>query len=116
MIRNLTKFGVHLNGPVDTLIHVVEQLLIVGELLVEFRGGIVAEIVAELHQQNVRLVQRRFLAVLIQEHRGPCLHVLLVDGNRRYPPRTADRSLIPRTDTIFKLLMLVTSITTYYES
>jgi hypothetical protein len=65
----------------------------VNKLLIEFSRRVVSEIVTQLDQQDVRLVQSGFLAVLIQQQRGSFFNVHIGDGLRRNFPRAMDRTL-----------------------
>ena len=72
--------------------------MVVGKLLVEFGGRVVTKIVAKLDQQDVRLVQTRFLAVLIDEQSCFFVHIVIGDGLWWYFPWTVNRRLPLRTN------------------
>ena len=48
-------------------VHVAKKLLVVVVLVVPFLGFVVAEVVAERNQDDVRIVQGGFLSVLVKQ-------------------------------------------------
>ena len=66
--RSVVKY---LDPEFGLAVEVVEDLLVVVELLVPLVGRAVPEVVAEGNEQNVRLVQLRLLAVLVQQSGCP---------------------------------------------
>ena len=52
-------------------IHVVKQLLVVGELLIPLQGLVVAEVISQWDQEHFAAVEFGLLAVLIQEQICP---------------------------------------------
>ena len=67
-------------------VDVVHDPLVVLELSAPLPGRVVAEVVAERHEEHARLVQLRLLAVLVQQRLGPLRDVELVDLLGRDPP------------------------------
>lgn len=55
----------YLNEPISATVHIVEQFFVVVELVIELGRRIVAEIIAEWHEQNIGAVKTGLLPVLI---------------------------------------------------